>query len=547
MKPIKMPLFTLFLCFFSLSLQAGLTEQALADLLHSRYSHVAQPGEGDRGDEPYLLAMAVTQFYAQRQYQPVWDTPRLNALLLELDRLKGDGLNPEDYHLSRLVALDNKLNRETGALPGRSVQVEAERDVLATEGLMRAMRHLEWGKTDPRRINPHWNFPSDKLSQQVRLTQLTQAIEGGDLEHSLQALRPTHPIYHQLQAAFATLLTQAQQGGWRHIPEGETLKPGMQGERVLALRERLAVSNLTLLEAAEPGLFDEGLAQAVSQFQEDQYLDVDGAVGRQTLAALNHSVSDRIAQVQVNLERARWLLHDVPETFVLVDIAGFKASYFERDQRRWSARIQVGKPFRTTPEFRSEITRITLNPDWTVPPTIYKEDILPRLKSDLSYLASNRIRVLDGHGKELDPTLIDWTRPGNVILRQSAGPRSALGRAAIRFPNPFFVYLHDTPHQELFRKQQRAFSSGCIRVENVMALVEILLADTPPWSLERITQQIEDGKTLNVMLKKPVPILMAYWTVEFDADGTFYFKPDIYERDGQLYAMLQEPVLPRHP
>lgn len=285
-------------------------------------------------------------------------------------------------------------------------------------------------------------------------------------------------------------------------------------------------------------VFDEYLVAAVKKFQREQYLEVDGAIGPATRAALNVSVQSRIDQIRVNLDRARWLLHNIPPEMLLVDVAGFKVTYFKNNLPIWHSRVQVGMAYRTTPIFKSEINYITLNPTWTVPPTILRNDVLPKVRKDINYLREHSIRVLDASGKQLDPAAVDWYRPGNITLRQDAGDGAALGKAVIRFPNSHAVYLHDTPHQKLFNKSQRAFSSGCIRVERALELVELLLAETPAWDAAAIDKALATSKTRNVTLAKRVPIMLAYWTVDALNETQIAFKPDIYARDALVLKAL---------
>ncbi|HEX4940759.1 MAG TPA: L,D-transpeptidase family protein, partial [Candidatus Kapabacteria bacterium] len=295
-----------------------------------------------------------------------------------------------------------------------------------------------------------------------------------------------------------------------------------------------------LLTEKGPGseLFDEILADSVKQFQREQYLDVDGAVGKSTRAVLNVPVQVRIDQVRANLERGRWLLHEIKGDFVLVDIAGFSIHFYRNGQPVWSSRVQVGRPFRSTPIFKSRVTYFTFNPTWTIPPTIFKEDVLPKVRKDPDYLAKNQWQALDSAGKPLDPATIDWNRPGNILLRQAAGPANPLGQVAIRFPNPYAVYLHDTPSKSQFGKGMRAFSSGCIRVERPLELVELLFNDPQKWSREQIEAAIATGATRDVGLVTPVPILLAYYTVAVGGDGRILFKHDIYDRDREVLAAL---------
>jgi murein L,D-transpeptidase YcbB/YkuD len=314
----------------------------------------------------------------------------------------------------------------------------------------------------------------------------------------------------------------------------------MRGPEIVALRERLAIGGYLPAHRTDSDLFDDELAAAVSEFQRQSYLDADGAVGPATRAALNVPVQARIDQVRVNLERGRWLLHEVTDRAVIVDVAGYKIYFLQNGKPVWQAGVQVGKPYRSTPIFKSNITYVTFNPTWTVPPTIFKEDILPKLRSNPgAYLAQNNMRVLEG-GSEIDASTVNWNNPGKIMLRADAGPGNPLGQVVIRFPNPYSVYLHDTSHKELFDSSQRAFSSGCIRVERPLELVELLLNDSDKWNRSAIEAKIAEGKTQNVDLATPVPLLLAYWTVDVLDAQHIAFKPDIYKRDPPLLKALNK-------
>ena len=250
-------------------------------------------------------------------------------------------------------------------------------------------------------------------------------------------------------------------------------------------------------------IYDDSLLAAVRAFQTAQGIDADGSVGAGTLAALNRPVGDRIVQIEVNLERGRWLLHDLDPTFVVVNVAGFRVYYLRDGALAWSARVQVGKPFRQTPIFRSTIQYLVLNPTWTVPPGIFANDILPAVKRDPGYLAKRELRVVDGKGEPVTAP-IDWAavtpRSFPYMLQQGPGPDNALGRVKFMFPNEYSVYLHDTPSQALFEKSERAFSSGCIRVENALELAALLLDGQADWNAAAIASAVEAGTTRTVTL-----------------------------------------------
>jgi murein L,D-transpeptidase YcbB/YkuD len=289
-----------------------------------------------------------------------------------------------------------------------------------------------------------------------------------------------------------------------------------------------------------PARYDEPLVAAVRRFQALHGLHDDGIVDKRTLEELNVPVEERIDQIRVNLESGRWLLHDVGGTFVAVNVAGYRLYYVHDGAVEWETRVQVGKPYRRTPVFRSEISYLVFNPTWTVPPGILWEDIIPAQRRDPTAIERKGLRVFDDAGEEVPPAAVDWTtRSFPYILRQDPGPTNALGRVKFMFPNPHFVYLHDTPSKDLFDEDDRAFSSGCIRVEGPMALAERLLAGQPGWSREEIDRIVAAGKTRTVTLQRPVPVLITYWTAWVASDGALYLHRDVYGRDERVLKGLR--------
>ncbi|MEO7071552.1 MAG: L,D-transpeptidase family protein [Rhodanobacter sp.] len=484
-------------------------------------------------------ARTQAQFYAGGGFAAAWTRPSdVDQLLTALRGVAADGLNPEDYALSQLLQRRAALEN-AGATPLQ----RARFDLLATDACLRALTDLYRGKVDPAALDTHWNFDSRPLDAGQGVQTVRDSLANGQLAELFARARPQNALYDELRSALAKWREMAKHGGWASIAGGPTLKPGMTDPRVPALRKRLQTGGyLPATASADPSeTYDATLEHALKQFQSEQYLTADGYLGVATLAALNVPVAQRIDQLRVNLERARWLLHQLRGDFVMVDIAGYGVAYYKDGKPVWSARVQVGKPYRSTPTFKSQVTYVTLNPTWTVPPTILKNDILPKVRRDRGYLAANRIRVLDRQGRELAPSSVNWANPRGIVLRQDAGPGNSLGRLVIRFPNAYAIYLHDTPHQELFANPQRANSSGCIRVERPRELVELLLDDPVRWNRAAIDRAIDSGKTQNVMLDKPVPVLLAYWTVDLHHDGRVGFRSDIYQRDPPVRAALDRP------
>jgi L,D-transpeptidase YcbB len=495
-------------------------------------------------DEP----AALRDFYAARMHRPAWsERRRLAAFAESLQTLEGDGLDPSDYRADRLVAEHRRLEEQDAA-----VEARARFDLQATRVLLTAMRHLQRGRLDPREVDPDWEVPIEALPLDPAM--ISRAVDGQRFEQAFAEARPGYAPYERLRSGLARYRNIQRLGGWPPLPDQpRVLRPGDEDEAVALLRERLAMEGElevmvadagtlpgAALEAPPANRYDAPLEAAVRRFQRRHLLEVDGIVGPQTRAALNVPVEARIDQIRVNLERARWLLHGLPEAFVLVDIAGYQISYFRPNGEIWRSRIVVGRPYRRTPSLRSEITHLTVNPTWTVPPTILREDVLPRVRRDIGYLWRERLQVLSPSGRPLDPWEVDWQNPGNIMLRQAAGPQNALGQVVIRFPNDHLVYLHDTPAQGLFAREQRAFSSGCIRVQGVLEFAQLLFDDTG--SNQDMRSLVDSGQTRNVSLASRMPVILHYWTVHADEDGELAFRPDIYERDGVLLRALDRPL-----
>jgi murein L,D-transpeptidase YcbB/YkuD len=488
-------------------------------------------------------------FYSLREQRPAWqDGQAVAALATALHTLDADGLVPRDYRPDALIEAYRL------AYMAANPEERARFDLEASRTLLTALRHLQRGKVNPAAIDPEWELP--QAAPQLDLAAVSRAVDEQQFESAFAAARPAHALYAQLRAGLARYRTLEQQGGWPMLPaQATSLRPGDRHDDVPLLRQRLALIEELPTPALDgcgdpgaaaatpdPRCYDEILAAAVRRFQHRHLLTADGVVAAKTRAALNVPVAERIDQIRVNLERARWLLHDLPESFVLVDIAGYQLSYFRPDGEIWRARIVDGRPTRQTPILRSAITYLTFNPTWTIPPTILREDVLPKVRKDPGYLARENITVLSPSGTRLDPLGIDWSHPGNLILRQDSGPHNSLGRVAIRFANRHQVYLHDTPAQALFSLDQRAISSGCMRVENALEFAHLLLDDEIQWNRAAIAEAIAEGRTRDVHLAQPVPLILSYWTVHADADGTLTFRPDIYQRDPVLLAALNQPL-----
>ncbi|MVV47822.1 murein L,D-transpeptidase [Pseudomonas sp. PB120] len=479
----------------------------------------------------------VMDFYSHRGYRAAWTNDNdVTQLLNSLEATQADGLSPADFHGDDLAR--SRLSMQASA---PTPEQQAAFDIAATHTFVTALLQLRRGKVDPSRLDIHWNFDPTDVDPRDDFNHFFAALDNHDVAQAFAIAPPQEAVYQGLRHGLAQLRKVQDIGGWPVIAEGHSLKPGMDEPAVAQLRARLVAGGFLDPRLARGTKYDSAVTAAVKKYQAEQYLGADGMAGATTLAALNVPVGARIDQVRVNMERARWLLYKLQGTFVIVDIAGYKVAMYRDGQPIWRSRVQVGKPFRNTPVFQAEITYITFNPTWTVPPTILKEDVLPKILKNPGYLDANRIKAIDREGAVVDPATIDWTNPRGITLRQDAGADSSLGQVVIRFPNEYSIYLHDTPHRELFAKTVRATSSGCIRVENPLQLVELLFNDPIHWDSAGIQKQLANGKTQNIRLPVKVPVLLAYWTVDLSSDGRVTFKPDVYGYDSEVLRGLNLP------
>ena len=534
-KPYTLLLFLLPISVFANSLD----NSKFRELMQTRLNGGQQTKSSLMIDGEKLLgANAIRELYRMNAYSPLWSEEAKTQLFSEInDSVELDGLRKQDYYLPGLESL-SKGQR----LKDLSVIDRVDRELALTESFLRLDYHLRFGKVDPVSLDSNWNY-GKRLDFEDPIKTLYQAIKDQNIKTFLDAERPSHLHYRKLRKVLANYKELEAAGGWKPIEPGETIKQGYEGKRVIQVRKRLMVTgDLPAKSAADElsAVYDEDLQQAVFRFQKRQSLDVDGKIGKDTLKALNVPVEDRINQIRVNLERLRWIMHELGDDFLLVDLPGFQAVLIKNGKKEWEGKIQVGKAFTATPVFKDELEYLEFNPTWTIPRGIIKRKILPKLRKDPGYLDEKGYVLLDFNGKKVNPHSVDWK---NIIgfpymVRQPAGKDNALGLVKFIFPNPHFVFLHDTNHRELFERNTRTTSAGCIRVEKPFELAEQLMSTTPGWDRERIDQLVASGKTKRIHPKDKIPVLITYTTVGVDEQGIARFKPDIYNRDKAVLAGL---------
>ncbi len=491
--------------------------------------------------------------YAQRGWRPIWFDAQghpatlQNQLPQAIDRALDHGLAPEHYHRTAML----KLLTDQGHALKPPARVDLE--LVASDGLLSLAYHLLHGRVDPETIDSGWQLRRelpDLFAMLAAVRNEVHAEAALDLVDILDGLAPRHPAYRQLREQLALQRELAATVAWDQIDSGPVLSPGAVDSRISAIRERLVLlGDLAAFEdgaAADAGYFDEHLARAVRSFQRRHGLLADGRVGPRTLAELNVPPGQRLAQLRANLERWRWLPRDLGAEYLLVNIAAFSLSVRANGAIVMDQRVVVGTPARSTPVFNGRLSYLVFNPSWDVPHLLAVQDHLPRIRADRSYLERLGFFVYRGWGSEaerVDPDTVDWhalsARDFPYRLRQAPGPDNALGQVKFMFPNRHNVYLHDTPARGLFAKEERAFSSGCIRLEDPAALAHWLLVERSQiLSPAQIDAIIASGEETTVRLDRPLPVHLLYWTAWVDEEGLIQYRRDIYRRDPPLIDAL---------
>lgn len=477
-------------------------------------------------------------YYSSVDGRAVWisdgqPTEAARDLLHALSNAHEDGLDGRDY-LSRQI---------TDFVSASSEKDSAGFELAMSQAFFGLARDLSSGRTSPSVTAPDIII-GRKPANVVRWLSL---VRDQGLEAALAEIRPKHRQYYQLRRMLNGYRALAERGGWPAVTPGSTLKPGMTDLRVAELRANLLQRGYSGIESPEPEFFDAELAAAIEHFQKRHGLETDSLAGPATIKALNVTAAERVNQIVINMERWRWLPSDLGSKHVFVNQAAFEM-FFHRDgvniDRR---RVIVGKPYHKTPMFSDIISYADFNPTWTVPPSIALNEFLPKILKDPGYLERNGYTVFAGWSENsaiVDPWSVDWSQlpPGKFPFKivQQPGPKNALGQVKFIFPNKFNIYLHDTPSRQLFASTGRAFSHGCIRVQEPIRFAELLFESDGSLSPSAIRIILESGKTRRALLQKGVPIHLAYFTAWIDEEGLPHFYEDIYERDALIARILFE-------
>jgi L,D-transpeptidase YcbB len=480
----------------------------ISDQLHNLANGKFDQIIGDKKNRAQIDA-----FYSGRNYAPLWITDgkanaRATAAIGYLGHVDADGLDPADYPVPNFAAIT-----DPAALANAEIQL--------TTSVITYAHHAAVGRV-------HWSRVSADIEYNEKVPEPADVLAGivgaSDVAAALDAYEPQTPGYIALKAKYAELRAGKLDKEADKIGSGPVLKAGMQDDRVPALRERLNV-------LGDGGTtYDKPLADAVKKFQQQRQMAATGTLTAATVEALNGKQPDHATDIVLaNLERWRWMPHKLPETYVIVNLPDFELRVMHAGQMVWTTRIVIGKPDMPTPLMTADMKYITINPTWNVPPSIVNREYLPALAQDPT--------VLDRMGLK-----VSHNPDGTVHISQPPGDKNALGRIRFNFPNKFLVYQHDTPDKYMFAYDKRAFSHGCMRVQNPQHYAEVLLSLVRPndgYSEDRIKKMIAEGGETDIQFPTFISVNLTYQTAFVDDDGKLQFRDDVYGRDRALIAMLK--------
>lgn len=488
------------------------------------------------GARPTAAGDAVRRFYRSRGWAPIWVSAgaiasSVGPVIDALEAAADHGLNPADYRAADLRAM----------LAATEPQRLAAFDVLLTQAAQRYAMDLQGARLSSLSLPRDARHVTRTIDPAHTLLAFASAP---DPAAAIAALAPQDPAYPRLVAALARYQQIAAAGGWPTLPADTNLAPGAADPRVAVLRQRLASTDGAALAGPQgANAWDQELTEAVKRFQRRHGIADDGRVSGRTVRALNVPVAQRIRALLVNLDRIRATPARTNGPEIYVNIPEARLRVLEGERELIAMHVVVGREARATPILSSRITEVKFNPTWTVPLRNAREDFLPRLQRNPQQFVNSSYRIFRG-GEQIDPTTVDWTQvtPAafNYTIRQDAGPRNALGRMRLTLPDTPAIYLHDTPERQYFARDNRAASSGCIRLERPVEMVEFVLRhNAQPWPPERIRQMMDGNETRHIQVARPIPVHLVYRTAWADANGDVSFREDIYRID-ELILRRQE-------
>ena len=471
---------------------------------------------------------SLMDFYRSRENKTVWQSEKNRKIILEtLKKCETEGLNPSDYNISKLENLEKKFWEF-------DEEEQVNYDLLLTYNFEKYLTNLHSGKLDPRTLYTNWDLHKDELDTK---TILNKALEKDSLAVEIEKCQPIAMTYHKLIRALA-LINELPDDKTQAIDTAVVVRHNQASSAIINIKKKLLYWKDLESKDSVTSFYDDKTFEAVKNFQTRHGLLSDGVIGKSTINALNFTKEERKHQIIANLERWRWFSRPFPPNYIVINIPDYSLKLVENQNVTMTKRIVVGRNKRKTPVLSSVLQTIVFNPTWTVPPTILKEDFMPELIKDRNYLKNKGIGIYGPDTNEIDPKKWDETRPRGYRYIQKPGYNNALGVVKINFPNKYSVYLHDTDHRNLFERNFRSLSSGCVRIEKPLELVELLLENPKKYSPEKMDSIIATKKTLFIGITKRYAIYQWYWTAWCENDQLI-FRDDIYNMDADLYHKLR--------
>jgi murein L,D-transpeptidase YcbB/YkuD len=532
--------------FFSLGQE--LQGQDFSSQLRITLEKVTQEAPARIRDRQLTQIGIVFPFYSQRQFEPLWiKQGKLTSLAYELRfevrQVADDALKPESYHLALMEAFFESYEKKLASgSPLEGVEL-AELELLLSDAYFKLVHDLDLGRVDPGKLKAKWGIPRKTQTKDYGVL-LTQAARDQDLRTVLISLYPNTPSYRKGKLRLRQLEEYVQmQGTWKPIKSDRAIHLGETNSILPQVREHLAFWGFSSKGGAkDPKLYDSLLLEQVQAFQSQRGLHIDGVLGKTTLQALNTSPTQLMDKIRVNLERMRWVPADIFEKeAILVNVPSFQVVYHRGADTLFSTKVIVGTVKNQTPIFTSPLSYLVLSPYWNIPPSIARKETLPAIRRNPGYLNANHMEVVNTAGQPVSLSQVNWkASPFPYLIRQKPGEHNALGLVKFMFPNPYNVYLHDTPSKQLFEREVRAFSHGCIRMEHPETFAALLLKDRQEWPLARMQEVMHQGKEEIVPLTNKIPVAILYFTFLVSPTGAPVFFEDIYGRDEELLLLLKK-------
>ncbi len=477
---------------------------------------------------------ALLAHYRAQNFRPMWQKDgalqeRATAVLKVLSDADAEGLDAASY-------LPASLSGFTAPLPKGDPAALARLDLELTAAALRYARDASGGQFDPRKLSLYHDVTPPWVPAGQAIKVLAFSPFAADY---LAGLNPKHPAYLAMKKALDEIRKEGSDTPAAAIADGAVVRKGKTDPRIPAIRQRLAdlgYAEALDVQTDDPELLDADLSVQLRLFQKAMGIKVSGHVGPQTVAALNADTSVRdAARLVDNMERIRWLPRDLGRRHVFVNQASFRVEVMDGGQAVWTSRVIVGKAMTQTAVFHDEMETVVFNPSWGVPPSIIANEYLPKLRRDPGYLDRIGFKVVNAKGKQVRSSSVDWWSYGNKVpfgILQPPGVKNALGEVKFLFPNEHNIYMHDTPNRELFDNDVRAYSHGCVRVQNPREFASVILG----WDAEAVDTKIDSKESETVKLQAKLPVHLTYFTAWPDETGRIVYYNDIYGRDTTMEA-----------